>query len=199
MEIYPSLFEGELVRLTHVDPEEDAQIESRWTHDEEYLRMLDPDMAIPQSAFQIRKRYEKIEKEMEESGNQFYFAVRQKTGQEAESLGRLVGFARIYWIEWSHGSAMLSLGIGSSQDRGKGYGTETLQLSLRYAFDELNLFRLSVPVAEYNRVALRLFGKAGFVEEVRQREALERYGRRWDFIYLGLLRDEWREPVPPEV
>jgi RimJ/RimL family protein N-acetyltransferase len=199
MEIYPSLYQGELVRLTYIDPEKDAQIESGWTHDPEYLRMLDPDMAIPQSAFQIKKRYEKLEKEMDASGNQFYFAVREKASQEAESLGRLVGFARIYWIEWSHGSAMLSLGIGSPQDRGKGYGTETLQLILRYAFDELNLFRLAVPVAQYNQVALGLFGKAGFVEEVRQREALERYGRRWDVVYLGLLRDEWNKSVKHEM
>lgn len=198
MEIYPSLFEGQLVRLTHIDPEKDAQIESGWTHNPEYLRMLDPDMAVPQSAFQIKKRYEKIEKEMEESNKQFYFAVRQKTGQEDESLGRLVGFVRIYWIEWSHGSAMLSLGIGSPQDRGKGYGTETLQLILRYAFDELNLFRLSAPVAEYNQVARRLFAKAGFVEEIRQRAALDRYGRRWDLVYLGLLRDEWNKIVKHE-
>jgi RimJ/RimL family protein N-acetyltransferase len=38
---------------------------------------------------------------------------------------------------------------------------------------------------------LGLFAKAGFVEEVRRREALQRDGRYWDAIHLGLLRDEW--------
>jgi RimJ/RimL family protein N-acetyltransferase len=44
---------------------------------------------------------------------------------------------------------------------------------------------------EYNRPALRLFANAGFVEEVRRREAIHRDGQRWDLIQMSLLRPEW--------
>ena len=64
---------------------------------------------------------------------------------------------------------------------------------LRFAFAELNLFRLSVYVPEYNVAALALLKKFGFVEEVRRRQALERDGRRWDMLVFGLLKDEWQE------
>ena len=86
----------------------------------------------------------------------------------------------------------MQLGIGALADRDQGYGAEALQLLLRYAFDELNLFRLTVMIPEYNRAALRLFEKSGFVEEVRRRQALNRDDRRWDIIQCGLLMDEWK-------
>jgi len=58
-----SLFEGEWVRLAAPDPERDAEIESQWTHDPVYLRLLDREIARPLSPAQIKKRYEKAEKE----------------------------------------------------------------------------------------------------------------------------------------
>jgi len=34
----PQLFEGELIRLASPDPDRDAETESKWTHDVEYMR-----------------------------------------------------------------------------------------------------------------------------------------------------------------
>ncbi len=62
---------------------------------------------------------------------------------------------------------------------------------LRYAFDELNLHRLTAMTFEYNTAALNFLQRAGFQIEVRRRQAVNRDGRRWDAIVLGLLRDEW--------
>jgi RimJ/RimL family protein N-acetyltransferase len=63
---------------------------------------------------------------------------------------------------------------------------------LRFAFAEINMFRVSARVPEYNVAALGLFKKFGFAEEVRRRSALERDGRRWDLFVVGLLNDEWK-------
>ena len=84
------------------------------------------------------------------------------------------------------------MGIGDSEDRRCGYGTQVLGLLLRFAFDELNLYRLTARVQEYNEGALRLLQKAHFSEEVRRRQALQRFGRYWDLLLLGLLREEWK-------
>lgn len=53
-----SLFEGERIRLVARDPEKDAEIESRWTHDSDYLRSVDAQAAIPRSPGYIKKRAE---------------------------------------------------------------------------------------------------------------------------------------------
>ena len=105
----------------------------------------------------------------------------------------MIGFARLYHIEWTHGTGSLQIGLGDRNDRGKGYGTEALHMLLRYAFDELNLYRLAASTAEYNTGAIRFFERAGFVVEVRRRQAIQRDGKRWDAVLLGLLRDEWKK------
>ena len=90
-----------------------------------------------------------------------------------------------------HSEAFVGIGIGESEFWGKGYGTEAMLLILRYAFMELNLQRVSLDVFDYNQRAIRSYEKAGFKLEGRQRGMLLREGKRWDLVYMGLLREEW--------
>lgn len=184
--INQSLYDGALVRLGPIDHENDAPIEARWCADPDYLRMLGIKVAYPFTASQLKKQYEKIEKAMDETRDQFYFTIRLREDD------RLVGFAHINWVEWNHGAGGVILGIGDPADRRKGYGSEALRLLLRFAFDELNLFRVTAGVPEYNLPALNMFQKAGFVEEVRRRKAIERDLQTWDLLLLGLLQEEWK-------
>ena len=186
MAIETPLYIAEDICLASIDHEKDPEIESRWTHNSEFQRMFQRDPVLPQSPAQLKKRYEKIEKDAEEQHSSFYYTIRMK-GDD-----RLVGFAELHWVDWANGGAWLSLGIGDPGDRRKGYGEQALRLLINFAFNELNLYRLSVAFPEYNTAAMALFCKLGFVEEVRQREAINRYGRRWDNLHLGLLREEWR-------
>ncbi len=179
------LFEGQRIRFAPPDADRDAEIVSKWTHDPDYLRALSADIAKPLSPSQIKKQYEEMDKDAERH-NAFHFALRLKEDD------RLIGFARLWRIEWTHATGSLQIGIGDRNDRGKSYGTEALHLLLRYAFDELNLYRLSATTTEYNTGAIRFFERAGFVVEVRRRQAIQRDGRRWDAVLLGLLRDEWK-------
>jgi RimJ/RimL family protein N-acetyltransferase len=86
----------------------------------------------------------------------------------------------------------VGIGIGEREYWGKGYGKDAMRIMLRYAFMELNLHRVSLNVYEYNPRAIRSYEKAGFTVEGRQRQALNRDGRRWDMIYMGSLREEWK-------
>jgi RimJ/RimL family protein N-acetyltransferase len=185
MNIDKPLFYGNLICLASIDHEKDAEIETKWTHEAAYMRMISPGTVRPLAPTQIRKKYEAIEKQIENDKNMFYFTIRKLSDD------RLIGFVRINRIEWSNGTGDIQMGIGQPEDRRHGFGSEALQLMLRYAFNELNLLRLSALVPEYNGPALGFFKKAGFVEEVRRRQALNRDGRRWDFIHLGLLGSEY--------
>ena len=185
MDLLTSLFESEKVCLAPLDHEKDPEIISKWTHDASYLRLLGTAPALPASAALVKKQYEALEKEIEESHNLYHFTIRMREDE------RLIGFARIHWIEWANGSGNLQLGIGDPADRRQGYGSAVLRMLMRFVFNELNLFRLGANVPEYNTGALRLFEKAGFTQEVRRRQALNRDGRRWDLLHMGLLREEW--------
>ncbi|MEW6404331.1 MAG: GNAT family protein [Chloroflexota bacterium] len=179
------LFEARDIRFGPIDHEAHPAIESRWTHDAEFMRLVELKPARPLSPEMVKKQYESIEKKMDEEKNLFYFTIRLRADD------RLIGKALIEYINWPNGNGWLVLGIGAREDRGKGYGTQALEMLLRYAFDELSLFRVSAAIPEYNECALNLFGRFGFVEETRRRQALYRDDRRWDLMSFGLLRSEW--------
>jgi RimJ/RimL family protein N-acetyltransferase len=185
-DIQTQLFEGEQIRFGPIDYEKDPEIESKWTHDAEFMRLYDIVPARPMSAAMVKKQYEKLEKQVEEEKNQFYFAIR------AREDDRLIGKVLIQWIEWTNGNGAIRLGIGAAEDRRKGYGMQALQMLLRFAFAELNLYRVTANAPEYNEAAIAMLKKAGFTEEIRRRKALERDGQRWDMLGFGLLNDEWR-------
>ena len=155
MTIEQQLFEGTDIRLGPIDFEKDPEVESRWTHDLSYLRMLGRELARPLSPAQLKKKYEGIEKGMEER-NLIYYTIRRKEDE------LLLGFMRLFWLEWSHGTAHLQMGIGDPAERGKGYGSQALSLILRFAFDELNLYRLSATVGEDNPGAHRILPEVRF-------------------------------------
>ena len=181
------LFEEKDVRFGPIDHETHPEIESRWTHDAGFMRLMELKPVRPLSPAQVKKQYEAIEKDMEEQKNLFYFTIR------ARENDRFIGMAALEYVDWTSGNTYLRLGIGEPEFRRKGYGSQALRMLLQYAFHELNLFRVTAVVPAYNDGALRLFHKFGFVEEVRRRKALHRDGGFWDIVGLGLLKAEWQD------
>ena len=187
--IQTQLFEAQDVRFGPIDFETHPDIESRWTHDPEFMRLMELKPIRPLSAAMVKKQYEAIEKEMDEQKNLFYFTIRTREDD------RFIGKALIEYVDWASGNAYLRLGIGEAEFRRKGYGSQALNLLLRYAFGEMNLFRVTAVVPAYNEGAMRLFQKFGFTEEVRRRKVLHRDGEFWDAVGFGLLNAEWRESI----
>jgi RimJ/RimL family protein N-acetyltransferase len=177
------LFQGELVRLVAANSETDAEWFARWSRDSEYGRLLDSEGTVPRSVSQAKKD---IQKWMEhEKPDQIEFVIRILADN------RLIGGIGLDGIKWTHGDAFVGIGIGEREYWGNGYGTDAMRVILRFAFMELNLRRVSLDVFEYNPRAIRSYEKAGFTVEGRQRQVLHRDGRRWDVIYMGILREEW--------
>ena len=188
-DIATQLFDSKDICFGPIDYEKDPEIESGWTHNAEFMRLYEFEPARPMSATIVKKQYEKLERRIEDEKNFFHFMIRAKADD------RLIGKVVIQHIEWSNGNGSLRMGIGSAEDRRKGYGTQALRMLLRFAFAELNLFRVTANVAEYNEGAIALLKKLGFTEEVRRRQSLAREGRRWDLLVFGLLKDEWLKQV----
>lgn len=76
--------------------------------------------------------------------------------------------------------------------RGRGYGTEAIQLVLGLAFDGLGLHRVGLDVLSINTRAIAIYENIGFQHEGRLRDAY-RDGDRWcDSVVMGILEDEFR-------
>jgi RimJ/RimL family protein N-acetyltransferase len=182
---YPDLWKGELVRLSAEEPQTIADNFNRWIRSSEYSRQLDSFPARMWSIHQIKEWFKKtIDNDLEKEP--FYFF-----GIRTLADDRLIGEVGLDGIQWNNGDTFVGISIGEKDDWSKGYGTDAMRLILRFAFAELNLRRVSLTVFEYNPRALRSYQKAGFKEEGRMREYLNRDGRRWDMIFMGILREEW--------
>jgi len=173
------LFRGELVRLTAFDIEKDPKVMEVWSRDSYYLRLLDAGSGGP---YNVRIHVEHLEKD---DRDPYIFTIRTIEDD------RLIGDIGLGGLDWASGNAWVGIGIGERVYWGRGYGTEAMRLILRFAFEELNLNRVSLDVFEYNPRAIRSYEKAGFTVEGRQRKALRRAGQSYDVIYMGILRSEW--------
>lgn len=179
------VLKGTLVRLSAVDPDEFSRAFTRWRGDSEFMRLVDATAIRLGSQKDSQKS---IEKELEERQlNQHWFAIRTL----AED--KLLGDIGLYVVNWPGRDAFVGLGIGEREYWGKGYGTDAMNLILRYAFMEVNLRRVTLTVFEYNPRAIRSYEKAGFRHEGRCRKLLHRDGKRYDELFMGILREEWMD------
>jgi len=179
------ILKGELVRLSALDPEEFGKVFSRWHRDSEFMRFLDTNPTQLQSQKEMQKSLEEdLEKQ---KSDRHWFTIRDLADD------RLLGDIDLSIYNWTGRDAFVGLGIGERDFWGKGYGTDVMKVILRYAFTEVNLQRVSLTVFEYNPRAVRSYEKTGFRHEGRFRKFLNREGRRWDMLFMGILRNEWLE------
>jgi len=179
-------FTGELVRLTTIDPTKHAGLVQKWSHDATFLRLLDSDPARVYSKKQIAKWFKK------ENLRDFSFLISTLDGDTS------IGDIGLFVSDWLAGNAYVGIGIGDPQFWGKGYGTDAIRVILRYGFLGLNLNRVTLTVFSYNERAIKSYLKVGFIEEGRLRQWMLRDEKRYDLVYMGILRAEWdmRNPSP---
>lgn len=178
-----NLLTGTLVRLSVDEPKEQAQAFFASSRDSEFRRLLDSSAASLYSLKQMEKWIE--EEESKDEGKAFNFGIRLLSDD------RLLGSIGLFVDDWAQREAFVGIGLGERPDWGKGYGSDAMQIILRYGFCELNLRRVVLNVFEYNQRGIRSYEKCGFVHEGRMRKYLRRDGQRWDMLYMGILREEW--------
>lgn len=175
------VFCGQKVRLTVADKEKFPKLLNEWSQDSEFVRFLDSDPAYIYNTAQTQKFLE------EEFEHNPIFMIQTLEGDQP------IGFIELSGIHPTNGDAFVGIGIGVKEYWGKGYGTDAMQILLRYSFEELNLHRVSLNVFDYNPRAIKSYLKAGFKIEGRQRNFLHREGQRWDLVFMGILKRDWEQ------
>jgi len=175
-----NILKGEQVRLTAIT-KDDLSTFAKWYQDTDFMRQMDAVMARPKTADSFKKWQE----EAQSDENRILFAIRPCKDDT------LIGYVEFEGILWNQQTAWLAIGIGDPAHQNKGYGREAMQLTLKFAFHELNLRRVQLTVFAYNERAVALYEKIGFVREGAFREFLHRDGQLYDMYFYGLLRREW--------
>ena len=102
-----------------------------------------------------------------------------------------VGQTAFFRIDYISRAAIYYLAILDSANWSKGYGSETTQLMVEYAFKTLNLNRIQLHVCAENIAAIKIYERVGFIKEGVLRNAMFRNGNYVDFWVMGILRNDW--------
>ena len=185
------MLEGRLVRLRGLEPS-DLENAYTWVNDREVTHYLM--VRYPWS----RAQEEKYLTENAAQGSSF-----QDVRLAIETLdGVHIGMTGLHRARPEDRAAELGIMIGDKSFWSSGYGTDTLQTLLRFAFDQMNLHKVMLGVFEFNERAQACYRKCGFVDEGRFREEYFQDGRYWDVLRMSILKREWRAlqaTVPVEV
>ena len=163
-------------KLTRLRPVEMGDLERclAWMNDPEVTRW-------------ISVRYP-VSRQAEE---EWLLRASQRSGPEGLSLaietlpeGRHIGTVGLGSLRQEDRNAMLGVSIGEKEYWSRGYGTDAILTLLRFAFDEMNLHRVSLTVLIDNERAIACYRKCGFVEEGRLRQDWFQGG-----MYIDLPRD----------
>lgn len=170
---------GTKIYFRALEPD-DAPLLVAWVNDPEVTRTLEL-FYRPRNLQAEREFIESVNK----SAQDVVFAIVVK---ETDAV---IGVAGLHRINFKERHAVFSIFIGEKSEWGKGYGTEATALMVGYAFDTLNLNRVSLQVYEYNQRGIRAYEKVGFVREGVLRQEHYYAGRYWDTIAMAILKEEW--------
>ena len=107
---------------------------------------------------------------------------------------RHIGNCGLVAIDRDNRTATLGIFIGEGELRGRGLGADAVRTLCRFAFDEMDLYKIRLDVYSSNSAAIRTYEAVGFRSEGILREEAYREGRRVDMIRMGLLRGELGPP-----
>ncbi|MBM7540262.1 GNAT family N-acetyltransferase [Amphibacillus cookii] len=104
-----------------------------------------------------------------------------------EQVAGLVGFNK---INWSNKRAEFGYWIGEAFVR-KGIMTKAVRAIIDYGFAELDLNRIDIRAAFFNKASRGVAEKLGFVQEGVIREAEWLHDHFVDHVVYGLLKQDW--------
>lgn len=119
-------------------------------------------------------------------GDLLQWAIARRPAEDGQPP---IGTCTLAAVDRAHGRAELGVALLPGAE-GNGYAAEAARTAIRYAFEELNLHRVTADADPRNAGALALLERLGFRREGRLREHYRQGGEWQDGVLFGLLRGE---------
>lgn len=139
--------------------------------------------AMPRSLEEIKKDYEPSEKGQVK--DHIEFSIYHKADK------KLIGICGLNRINWFNRSANAFLMIGETDYWNKKVATEAVKLLLKYAFEEVNLHRVTGGAAVDNIYSWKVAEKVGFTFEGISKEDFYVDGKYVDNKKYYYLKQDW--------
>ncbi|MBX7050601.1 MAG: GNAT family N-acetyltransferase [Flavobacteriales bacterium] len=171
--------EGEKIYLRALTQSDANEEYLSWLNDEETTRGLASGV-FPSSIEALKKFVEGISARKDV----VMFAICDKKN------GQHIGNIKLDNFDWVSRTCELGILIGNKSYWGKGIGFEVCQLTIQYAFQDLNIRKVVLAVYENNPAAVKLYEKLGFQHEGRLRKQVFEGGQYFDKLYMGIFVEE---------
>ncbi|MTI70824.1 MAG: GNAT family N-acetyltransferase [Firmicutes bacterium] len=172
---------GEKVYLSPINIE-DAKKYTEWINDLE----ISINLGNASEIYSLEKEKEILERISKEGYN---FAIVSLNKDE------LIGNCGLMHVDMKHGTAELGVFIGNKNYWSKGYGRESINLLLDYGFNLLNLNNIFLKVHSFNKRAVSCYKKCGFKEIGKRRQAYVVGNKKYDDIFMDILRTEFKGKI----
>ncbi len=178
-----TFMEGKTIDLVPLNSEH-AKIYTRWINNPKIRKYLFGDLTyrLPNTLEEIKKWFEPPQDGLKDN---IHFEMWHKN--DKKPLG-LIGFAYIDWID-RIGFAYIF--IGDTDYWGQNIAGEATELLFKYAFNEVNLNKISAWIAIENKRSLSFADKIGFIFETILKQQWYYDGKYVDVKIYRLLKEEW--------
>lgn len=174
------MFEGKLVRLRSYR-KEDMKICLSFINDPLVTKNIRPGIPFPYKYEDEIKWYESLNPMSEKN---YSFAI-EKIEDET-----YLGGCGINYVDWKNSFCEIGLFLGKDFWN-KGYGTDAMNILVKFIFNEMNLNKIKLFVYSFNDSARRVYEKLGFKTEGVLREEIYKEGKYYDEILMGLLKKDF--------
>lgn len=171
------IYQDEEIYLRFMNPE-DTDLIVKWRNSDAVRKRF-----IYQKPFTRKSHEEWIEK-MVNTGRVVQLIICLKDGDIP------VGSVYIRDIDEEHHKGEYGIFIGEEYARGKGIGTRTARLMVKFAFLELHLHRLFLRVFADNVRAISSYEKAGFSREAYLKDDVCINGEYRDIVLMACINDQ---------
>lgn len=174
------MYTGEKVRLREYR-KEDIPKALKFMNDPEIKRFLTPGIPFLYTLEDETKWYDG-QSAMKDTYN---FAI------ESLDEKNYIGGCGINSLDWKNSVAVVGIYIGEKTFWGKGYGTDAMNVLIKFIFEQMNINKIKLNVYDFNERAVKSYEKSGFVKEGVLRQEIYKDGKYHDEYIMGLLRSEY--------
>ncbi len=105
--------------------------------------------------------------------------------------GLNIGHIELMRVNAENRSAHIGRVIIDPTLRGKGFGSQLMEIICAFAFEKLALSRLTLGVFDFNQAAIDCYRQTGFII-TETKMAFREYGKEhWDLVMMELSRETW--------
>lgn len=131
-----------------------------------------------------------------EDEEEYYESIRKDTSTKlfciyTEEFKKVIWNISLMWVDYKNRKAELWIAIFDKESQNKWYGTESIKLMLKYAFEVLWLNKVNLRFVEFNKRAQAVYVKIWFKQVWRLKKEIFINWKLHDYILMEIFAKDF--------